>query len=61
MPIDISFVFRAERPAGKHGFLTISGDDFRFEDGASARFYGVNFNGGACFPTHAHAHAVARG
>lgn len=46
MPIDISFVFESERPAGKHGFIKTAGDHFEFEDGTKARFWGVNFNGG---------------
>ena len=50
MPIDISFVFEDEKPAGKHGFLKACGDEFRFEDGAPGRFWGVNINGGAWFP-----------
>ncbi len=60
MPVDISFVFADERPAGKHGFLTAKGSRFSFEDGAPARFWGVNFNGGACFPEHDFAKKVAR-
>ncbi len=60
MPVDISFVFEDEKPAGKHGFLTADGDDFRFEDGTLARFWGVNFNGGACFPDRDYAPKVAR-
>ena len=60
MPVDISFVFEAEKPAGKHGFLQCDGDVFRFEDGTEGRFWGVNFNGGACFPTHDYAEKVAR-
>lgn len=52
MPVDISFVFESEKPAGKHGFLRCDGDDLRFEDGTLARFWGVNVNGGACFPEH---------
>ena len=55
MPIDISFVFGDEAPAGKHGFLKADGDIFRFEDGTEARFWGVNINGGANFPSHAYA------
>ena len=35
---------------GKHGFLKAKGDDFEFEDGTVARFWCVNFNGGANFP-----------
>ena len=60
MPVDISFVFADEKPAGKHGFLKADGDVFRFEDGTLARFWGVNFNGGANFPEHDYAEKVAR-
>ena len=60
MPIDISSSFGAERPAGKHGFLTRSGSHFVFEDGTPARFWGVNFNGGACFPEFWYAEKAAR-
>ena len=44
MPVDISFVFEDEKPAGKHGFVRTDGHDLRFEDGTLARFWGVNFN-----------------
>ena len=60
MPVDISFVFENEKPAGKHGFVRADGDDLRFEDGTIAKFWGVNFNGGACFPSHEYAHQVAQ-
>ncbi len=60
MPVDISFVFADEKPAGKHGFLKPQGEIFVFEDGTPARFWGVNFNGGANFPEHAYAEKVAR-
>jgi len=60
MPVDISFVFADERPAGKHGFVTVDGENLRFEDGTLARFWGVNFNGGACFPDKDYAKKVAR-
>ena len=60
MPVDISFVFADEKPAGKHGFLKPCGDEFRFEDGTKARFWGVNFNGGANFPEHDYSEKVAR-
>jgi len=60
MPVDISFVFADEKPAGKHGFLTVDGEAMRFEDGTLAKFWGVNFNGAACFPSHAEAEAMAQ-
>jgi len=60
MPVDISFVFADEKPAGKRGFVKVVGEDLRFEDGTLARFWGVNFNGGACFPSKEYAPKVAR-
>lgn len=60
MPVDISFVFEKERPAGKHGFVHADGENLRFEDGTLAKFWGVNFNGGACFPSHEYSPKVAR-
>jgi len=59
MPVDISFVFADEKPAGKHGFVYADGDDLRFADGTLAKFWGVNFNGGACFPDKDYAPKVA--
>ncbi|MBQ7010622.1 MAG: hypothetical protein IJN63_02855 [Clostridia bacterium] len=59
MPVDISYVFENERPAGKHGFCKTSGDKLAFEDGTPARFWGVIFNGACCFPTHEYAEGVA--
>ena len=59
MPVDISFVFEAEKPAGKHGFIRADGEILRFEDGTLAKFWGVNFNGGACFPDKDYAPKVA--
>ncbi len=60
MPIDISFVFADEKPAGKHGFCQAAGEQLRFEDGTLARFWGVNINGACNFPTHEYAHIFAR-
>lgn len=60
MPIDISFVFENEKPAGKHGFVQIKGDHFYFEDGTKATFFGVICNGAANFPTHEYAEKCAR-
>ncbi len=60
VPVDVSFVFEHERPAGKHGFLTVDGDRFAFEDGTEGRFWGTNFNSGANFPDHDYSEMVAR-
>lgn len=60
MPLDISFVFEKERPAGKHGFIHADGDNFRFEDGTQVKFWGVIFNGGANFPEHDYSEKVAK-
>ena len=60
MPIDISFVFADEKPAGKHGFLGVKGRKFVFEDGTEAKFWGTNFNGAGCFPEHAYAEKLAK-
>ena len=59
MPVDISFVFEEEKPAGKHGFCRADGENFRFEDGTLAKFWGVIFNGASCFPSHEYAEQVA--
>ena len=32
---------RIEAPAGRHGFVTVKGDKFVFEDGTPARFWGA--------------------
>ncbi len=60
VPIDISFVFEHEKPAGKHGFLTAQGERLVFQDGTEGRFWGTNFNSGANFPPHAYSEMVAR-
>ena len=59
MPVDISYVFEDEAPAGKHGFCRTNGDKLCFEDGTPVRFWGVIFNGACCFPDHAYAEGVA--
>jgi len=46
-------------PAGKHGFLTVEGDELRFHDGTPARFWGVNISAAANFPDHEVAERVA--
>lgn len=60
MPIDISFVFEDEKPAGGHGFLKTLGRDFVFEDGTKVKFWGTNFNGWGCFPEHDYAEKLAK-
>jgi len=58
-PIDLRHVYASEKPAGKHGFLKCVDDHFEFEDGTPGRFWGTNFNGGACFPDHEHSEKIA--
>ncbi len=60
VPIDISFVFESEKPAGKHGFIKTDGRDFVFEDGTKVKFWGTNFNGWGCFPEHEYAEKLAK-
>lgn len=59
-PLDISYIFEDEKPAGKHGFLTVNGDEFCFEDGTAVRFWGTNLNGGANFPEKPYAEKLAK-
>jgi hypothetical protein len=60
VPIDLSFVFENEKPAGKHGFLKADKDRFVFEDQTEVRFWGTNFNGGANFPEFEYAEKIAK-
>lgn len=60
MPIDISHVFKNEKPAGKHGFLKVKGEEFVFEDGTPVRFWGTNLNSAANFPEHDYAEKLAK-
>lgn len=60
VPVDISFVFEKEKPAGKHGFLKCVGEKFAFEDETEIRFWGTNFNGGANFPDHTYSETVSK-
>ena len=55
--LDMSFLLDA--PAGQHGFLTVKGDKFVFEDGTEAHFWGGNLFAEANFPTHKEAEALA--
>ena len=60
MPIDLSFIYEKEKPAGKHGFLKVEGDRFVFEDGTEGKFWGTNFNSAQNFPSHEHSVKVAK-
>ncbi len=59
-PLDISYIFEDEKPAGKHGFLTIKDDRMIFEDGTTARFFGTLFNSEMNFCSHDHAEKTAK-
>ncbi len=60
MPLDLSFVYENDKPAGERGFLKVKGDKFVFEDGTEARFWGTNFNSAQNFPSHEHSEKVAK-
>ncbi len=61
MPIDISSAFGPVEPAGSRGFVKAKGEKFILSDtGEEIRFWGTNFNSGACFPERSHAEKVAR-
>lgn len=59
-PLDISWMFADEVPAGKHGFLRAERDQFVFADGKPGRFWGTLINSAACFPPHDVAEKTAR-
>ena len=58
-PLDLSFLYKDEAPAGKHGFLKVRNDKFVFTDGTEARFWGVNMNSGSIFPDHNQSELIA--
>ena len=58
-PLDLSFLYKDEAPAGKHGFLQVREDKFVFTDGTEARFWGVNMNSGSIFPDHNQSELIA--
>ena len=58
-PLDLSYLYEDEKPAGKHGFLKVEGEHFVFEDGTPVRFWGTNLNSGACFPEKPYAEKLA--
>ena len=55
--IDVSYLLDA--PAGKHGSLSSNDDNFIFEDGTKAKFWGTNLYGKACFPDKSEAEGLA--
>ena len=55
--LDVSYLLDA--PAGKHGYLTSKGDNFVFEDGTKAKFWGTNLYGKANFPEKYEAEKIA--
>ena len=59
-PLDLSFLYEPERPAGKRGFVSAQDGRLVFADGTEARFWGSSFNSGSNFPTREQARAVAR-
>ena len=59
-PVDLSFIFEKEKPAGKHGFMQAKGGRMVFKDDTEARFWGTNFNSAANFPPHAYSEVVAK-
>ena len=59
-PLDLSFLYEDEKPAGKHGFLQAKGPRFVFANGAEGRFWGTCFNSAANFPSHEHSEKIAR-
>jgi Cellulase (glycosyl hydrolase family 5) len=48
-PVDLSFLNRDDRPAGRRGFVRAEGDRLVFADGTPARFWGANVAAYALF------------
>lgn len=48
--LDVSYVLDA--PAGRHGYVTVNGEDFVFEDGTAVKFWGTNNAETATFQSH---------
>lgn len=51
IPVDLSFLNKHEKPAGKRGFVKARGEHLIFEDGTPARFWGTNLTAAALFGT----------
>lgn len=50
-PVDLSFLNAHEKPAGKRGFVKVSGEQLLFADNTPARFWGTNLTAYALFRT----------
>jgi hypothetical protein len=64
-PVNLSFLNRDDRPAGRRGFVRADGDRAVFADGSPARFWGSNLVASALFSTPRrdvphHAHRMAQ-
>lgn len=60
MPVDLSFIYEKEKPAGKYGFIKVEGERFVFEDGTEARFWGTVINCAQNFPPQKHSEKLAK-
>lgn len=47
-----------DAPAGKHGRIFAKNDKLVFEDGTTAKFWGTNIVGEACYPTNSEAEQI---
>jgi hypothetical protein len=50
-PVDLSFLNRDDKPAGRRGFIRADGDRFVHEDGTPVRFWGGNIVASTLFST----------
>ena len=50
-PVDLSFLNKFDRPAGKRGFVKAKGGELIFADGTPARFWGANLQAHTLFST----------
>lgn len=50
-PIDLSYLNKDDRPAGRHGPVGARGDQLVFADGTPARFWGTNLTANALYRT----------
>ena len=50
-PVDLRFLNRDDRPAGRHGFVKAEGEQLVFQDGTPVRFWGANLAAYALFST----------